>query len=292
LWIVAALCVVALTGVTYLIYGKSSGDYSQSNRSLREFADLKDVRAGHKGKIPPVLVFSGADEIIKTHHPKTLHKNIHDTIRHYTKAFERQFNGVKPYVIFLNENHCQSVIQKAQPRLMPYYRIEKLTAFKQDICRMAALYVWGGYYIDASVKVLHPIVFPDTVAIATVFTPPRKDYTQVFIAAKKHHVAVRRALDFMLHHYQGHVTRPIDNLGPKTLKWAFEASQPTELGHHKMLEEVYLDIPSHAKRHPEIKSVIQAGKHACNIAVIDPFDGKHLFYSHTIGSTHCFPKKH
>mmetsp|Transcript_39406 Transcript_39406/g.48007 ORF Transcript_39406/g.48007 Transcript_39406/m.48007 type:complete len:97 (-) Transcript_39406:62-352(-) len=96
----------------------------------------------------------------------------------------------------------------------------------------------------------------------------------------------------MLHHYQGHVTRPIDNLGPKTLKFGFEATPTAQIGHHKILEEVYLDIPAHAKRHPEIKSVIQPGKHACNIAVIDPSNGKHLFYSHTVGSTHCFPAKH
>lgn len=292
LWTVAALCFVVLTGVTYFTYENSSSNYSQSSRSLREKVDLKEVRAGSHGKIPPVLVFTGADDLIKTHRPKVLYKNVHDTIRHYTKAFERQYNGAKPYVIFLNDNHCESVIKKAHPRLMPYYRIEKKIAFKQDVCRMAALYEWGGYYIDASVKVLNPIVFPEHTTIATVFTPPRKDYTQVFIAARRKHIAVRRALEFMLHHYQGHVTRPIDNLGPKTLKFGFEATPTTQIGHHKILEEVYLDIPAHAKRHPEIKSVIQPGKHACNIAVIDPSNGKHLFYSHTVGSTHCFPAKH
>ncbi|GMI11343.1 hypothetical protein TrLO_g7772 [Triparma laevis f. longispina] len=46
-----------------------------------------------------------------------------------------------------------------EPRLLPYFINEKLGMFKADMCRVAALYLNGGYYLDIDLGVVEPIIF-------------------------------------------------------------------------------------------------------------------------------------
>jgi hypothetical protein len=52
-------------------------------------------------------------------------------------------------ISFLSNADCVEVINKAEPKLVKHLTKEKKGDLKSDICRIAKLLLYGGYYFDA-----------------------------------------------------------------------------------------------------------------------------------------------
>ena len=139
--------------------------------------------SGHKSPptIPRRLIFTYKYNLIDPSHndppfndKDPLTANVLNTIDKYTDFWYSQdvaaLSGVvnrsnfpkeEVVVSFLSDGGCVEVITKAEPRLVKHFSSEKRGEFKADICRVAELYVYGGYYFDIDIKVVEPIKFDE-----------------------------------------------------------------------------------------------------------------------------------
>ncbi len=139
-------------------------------------------------------------------------------------------------VSFLSDNDCIAIITKAEPRLVEKFRGEKRGEFKGDICRVAELYVYGGYYFDIDIGVYEPLHLDalhlpresfqaitlrylkmattdelmklikggrdDIVTFSTVVNKQNR-FFQAFTAAMPRHPVMERSLEYMVAYYDG-----------------------------------------------------------------------------------------
>ena len=89
--------------------------------------------------------------------------NVLDTIQLYVTAWYKQQQQqqaqpktTRPRVWFLDNDECRRVIGRVEPRLVPYFDEEPLGKYQGDVCRAAALYLSGGYYMDVDMKTIQP----------------------------------------------------------------------------------------------------------------------------------------
>ena len=94
----------------------------------------------------------------------------------------------------------------------------------------------GGYYFDIDIGVVTPVRLADGVGFATVLeaklwaTQPRQGFFQAFMAAAPRHPILKEALDIMLAYYEGTHKLISANMGPSTLKEAFDAVPKAQQG--------------------------------------------------------------
>lgn len=163
--------------------------------------------------------------------------NVLNTIEKYQTYWDdidkssNMTNNEDLVVSFLSDNGCREVITKAEPRLMDHFNTEKRGEFKADICRVAELYIYGGYYFDIDLGVIHatqldemtlPSKSPDPIWNIQLIkngklSRPQKDdivtfatvangqgrFFQAFTAATPKHICLKRALDYMVAYYEG-----------------------------------------------------------------------------------------
>lgn len=101
--------------------------------------------------IPHILWFTYSHNIIRDKEPSHFYQNILNTIKKYSVAFQDLFKNkltksAEVKVLFLDNQQCYKIIQLAFPPLASYFLEEKQGAFKSDICRVAALYMYGGKF--------------------------------------------------------------------------------------------------------------------------------------------------
>ncbi|KAL3799301.1 hypothetical protein HJC23_013026 [Cyclotella cryptica] len=136
-------------------------------------------------------------------------------------------------VSFLSNEDCVEIIKRAEPKLIRHFSREKRGDFKADICRIAELYIHGGYYFDADISVVDPVNLDklpiQRVEISDPFTElshidqsseiaiPSEDdivtfatvinvqgvFFQAFLAAAPNHPIMKTALQYMLAYYEG-----------------------------------------------------------------------------------------
>ena len=139
-------------------------------------------------------------------------------------------------VSFLSDDDCVAIITEAEPRLVEKFRGEKRGEFKGDICRVAELYVYGGYYFDIDIGVYEPLHLDDLhlprervpditlrylkmattdelmklmkggrddlVTFSTVVNKQGR-FFQAFTAAMPRHPVMERSLQYMVAYYDG-----------------------------------------------------------------------------------------
>merc|ERR1719428_2772903 len=106
-------------------------------------------------------------------------------------------------VIFHNDTECKTLISKVHSaKLAAYFDQEKSGAFKSDICRLAMLYQYGGYYLDNDIETITDIssVVPGDAsfvsALAAYQPNPRcQEVWNAFIGSTPKHWALKDALD-------------------------------------------------------------------------------------------------
>jgi mannosyltransferase OCH1-like enzyme len=185
-------------------------------------------------KIPHRLIFTYKHNLLETKAPLKLYENVQTTIRKYREAWGEH----DAPVWFLNDTDCRSAIYATQPKLLPYFDREVHGSWKADICRVAALYLTGGYYFDVDMETVKPWTPNRTAAFVTVIDPKKSRYFQSFVASEQKGRILDEALKQMLLFYENRKPRVKALLGPDTMLWAFESLLPSERGETVILEEV------------------------------------------------------
>lgn len=145
--------------------------------------------------IPHRLLFTYKTNMLETKEPKALYDNVQNTIQKYSQAWNVSVEEVD--VVFMDDELCLELIPQVEPRLVEYFQLEPLGSFKADICRVAALYLYGGYYFDVDIQVLEPLhPQPETDFITS--TCGNNQFFQAVLALSRRHPLARATLDSML----------------------------------------------------------------------------------------------
>lgn len=145
--------------------------------------------------IPKRLIFTFKTNLLKTKHPIDLYKNVRNTIQVYAQAWDIPVEEMD--VMFIDDPLCLELIPKVEPRLLDYFKLEPKGSFKADICRVAALHLYGGYYFDVDIQVLKALrPSPDTDFITS--TCGNHQFFQAVMALAPEHPLARATLDSML----------------------------------------------------------------------------------------------
>jgi hypothetical protein len=225
-------------------------------------------------KIPRRLIFTYKSNLLETKDPPVFYKNVENTIRMYREAW----GDPDAPVWFLNDADCRSAIYAARPNLVTYFDREPHGSWKADICRVAALYLTGGYYFDVDMEAVNPWIPISNVTFATAMDPSGIRYFQSFLASERKGRVIEEALDEMLLFYQNQKLRTKSLIGPDTLNWAIESVSPSELGEMVILEEA-----SFVLEDAELQSRREAVGPSCNFKVQEPVSNKTIFYSRVVG---------
>lgn len=255
-----------VTAVVFRIHPAAEGGIYRSNRPYyptkpETEAVVTSTAVGTKTKsrkIPHNLIFTGKDNILETKSPQELYDNVMRNIRLYNDAFNNNdddesgggYNSssssqLLSNVHFLTDNDCRRIIEEvttAPPppgrnntkkknglsKLLAIFDKERVGMFRGDICRIAALYKHGGYYLDLDIKTLTPYVVGGggrggtrdgsgddskdgdysfvTVAQTQDNRPVEQaPFFQAFIASTAGHPILKRALEVtMIEYYERH----------------------------------------------------------------------------------------
>jgi Glycosyltransferase sugar-binding region containing DXD motif len=237
-------------------------------------------------RIPHRLSFNYKTNVLESKEPAVVYKNIENTIRIYQQAW----NSTDSTVSFLTDNDCRVVLETAEPRLVPFFNNETEGQYKSDICRVADLYLHGGYYFDNDMRAIEAVVFPDWVSFSSVLEENSMNFFQSFLACSPKHPVLRKSMDIMLDYYEGkyHVAegRLFSGMGTATLKDGFDAAvkEDPRVGEEALfLHEISLHTnPSLYKDLPR-----QGVRPMCDIIVHRPEQNKVFFFSRAVGTEKC-----
>mmetsp|Transcript_24558 Transcript_24558/g.53140 ORF Transcript_24558/g.53140 Transcript_24558/m.53140 type:complete len:454 (-) Transcript_24558:74-1435(-) len=255
---------------------KLNGDVKTAPYPTESSETPSKWRTSGRLTIPRRLIFTFSYNLIAPlksdipfNYKDPLTANVLHTIETYRKHWEASDAEAKSQsnqhpkeqivVSFLSDYACLELIEKAEPRLVVHFQDEKLGEYKADICRIAELYINGGYYFDIDIGVLEAIDFDnfhlpartpdavghlkgvgwntleqpmedDIVTFATVYNRQGRLF-QAFVAAMPGHPVLKKALDYMVAYYR-------DNLS---------GVLPPNLVHYLTLKNKDGSIPSRIK---------------------------------------------
>ena len=226
--------------------------------------------------IPHRLIFTYMHNILDTKEPAVLYKNVLSTIDQYRRVWGEP--GAP--VWFITDTDCRSAIYAAKPELVTYFDREPHGSWKADICRVAALYLTGGYYFDVDMETVNPWIPDRNVSFATAIEETKIMYFQSFMATTRHSPILKRALHEMLLFYEDRILRTYSLMGPETLKWAVESLSQSELdGDMVVLEEVAFNV---SESDPVRREAVGAW---CNYKVSTPGTNDTLFHSRIVNAS-------
>lgn len=143
--------------------GMAISSSSSTSRTSTEIIDTVPRRL-----IPHTLWFTYKYDILKNKTPEILYNNIVKSIDAYRQVWS---NDTNMEVIFLVDSDCTDLLEEVDHELnltlASIFRNESDGSFKSDLCRLAALYLHGGYYFDIDMEVIQPILLDEGVTFST-----------------------------------------------------------------------------------------------------------------------------
>lgn len=260
------------------------------NSSASVTVSLVEEKLFRRPKIPHSLVFIHTKLRSLEQLPSPFRENVQNTIRLFRSGWED--DDEEAPVRFLNDSLCADAIQRTEPRLLPYYRSpQTLGKFQADICRVAYLYISGGFYFDVDMKTLQPLRLPGNVTFSSAITDgsdgnfnAQGPFFQSILASAPGHPILGKALEMMLGYYNG--TLKICGgqwVGPCTLRRAYDRTTAQERGVVRILRETNLESRPHVRSYPNLTR--QQGRGCCcNFVVHDDVMKDVYFFSRVSGS--------
>jgi hypothetical protein len=232
-------------------------------------------------KIPRRMIFTYKYNILETKDPPRLYENVLNTIQKYREAWGEP-NA--PFW-FLDDAECLDAIRLAKVNLLTYFSREGHESWKADICRVAALYLTGGYSFGVDMEVVQPWKHDKDITFATAVANGTTQFVQSFIGSEKEGRIIMRTLSEMLLYYEKKQSRK-QLMGPSTMKWAFDLIPISERGETVLLEET-----TFSRGQVESLERQEAVGCCCDLGVRDPKTKQHVFYSRIVGaSPSCTPR--
>jgi hypothetical protein len=232
------LCICNLYNPTVLKSWTSGITEIQYKTKIRHDNDDEDTNGSDS--IPHRLIFTYNHNILTQGTPDHLYANVVNTIQIYRKAWESTANTYNDHqrggdaaanefykhinvtgvvenlsaydasnrndgsVLFFDDGDCLEIIRKIEPRLVLPFELETEGKYKGDICRLAALYAYGGYYFDVDIEVIKPlpekvISINSNVSFVTSWMLPLKnEFFQAILAVSSNHPVIRANMDVMI----------------------------------------------------------------------------------------------
>ena len=252
-------------------------------------------------QVPHRFWFTYKTDIIETKTPANVFRNLAKTISIYHTLWKEPDVPAE----CLTDEKCIDLISRVEPRLVSHFLNEDRGSFRGDICRIAALYLYGGYYFNVDLEVIKPVQLDEgsSIQFATIYNEERAFFFQAFIASTPEHPVIASALDLMLEFYEGtlvyrydnHNMEALDLMGCITLYYAYEDYVLQENERHLLLKEsnpfdktIGLgDSIAHSLTESNVQSRLELGKD-CNHLVEDvESDHSVYFWSRIVGSGIC-----
>jgi len=146
------------------------------------------------GPIPKQLLLSSCDNSVDV---EKCNLNNENTINKYREAF----GAFSSPAITLDDEHCITIINNVEAKLSNPYGAEVSADMKSNICRVAALYLYGGYYFDSDLETLNAFIPSETVTFTSAIEEPETGFFQAFMATTTHHPILEHALQMMVQYY-------------------------------------------------------------------------------------------
>jgi mannosyltransferase OCH1-like enzyme len=203
-------------------------------------------------------------------------------------AYRSEWNESNAPVSFLLDSNCTDLLLEVDKRehttLAKAFASENRGAMKGDLCRLAALFLHGGYYFDVDLEVVKPLRIHPNISFSTVRDSSFGYFFRAFLAATPGHPVLRENLNTMMEYYFEKKGICFEKeqavVGPCTLMQAWKNT--SNHGHTRMLRE------SDLKEHGLYPKMPQRGlEYACNWVVDDPEEMQVYFYSRIVGSRGC-----
>lgn len=229
-------------------------------------------------RVPERLVFNYKSNLLteqkRTPEDGDLAQNVRRTIKFFPRMNE---------VEFADNTKCAELIEEAHSEeLAGMFNREKQGRYKSDLCRLAQLYLHGGYYFDNDLEPIadfHALV-PKCAGLVTVKSA-QSGIFQAFLGAVAGHPVLQLAMNMTLQHYKGQ-RQVTGTLGTAVMEQALHefAVRPGASG-----DEVFLleeRFPEHGRFRDDWKD--------CNFGVWH--ENEMLFFSRVIGSSWRRPCRH
>lgn len=139
--------------------------------------------------------------------------NVNNTIGNYTTNTGNYSNNNDTHhvdVEYLGDAECQNAILIAEETLLRHYIREKKGKNKSNICRIAILYLKGGYYFDTDMEAVKPVKIQSNVTFVTPVEAATdwhgvKGLFNSFIAVSPKHPLLRINLNIFIKYYKWNI---------------------------------------------------------------------------------------
>mmetsp|Transcript_4090 Transcript_4090/g.9551 ORF Transcript_4090/g.9551 Transcript_4090/m.9551 type:complete len:328 (+) Transcript_4090:47-1030(+) len=246
------------------------------------------------------LLNASEEDIAGDEQEKLLQTNVRHTISSFRGAASAK-------VLFWDNEQCSEGLRSLPEEfggeeLQRDFAEEEVGMVKSDLCRLAMLYLYGGYYFDTDIL---PVVsmrdqLDKDVTFSTVVASGNEAFFQAFLAASPRHPLIAKAIHRFKDWYHELRQPGVDpgqmrselangNIGTSLLKQAYRSwsGQDVQLKvtHHNghvsrfFLESAIMDLPiSYSSALPGRSDGF------CNYAVVDPSSQTLLMYSRVFDS--------